>query len=200
MKIKNRIGVGLTFGAKAVAALALAAFVHSSEAKASPAVSPRSLDDSQIVDYVLDVNQAELAAADATTGKLAAVPVWELALRMRVDHSDLERKFRSLEIAPEDSQISQQVTTGSEKTVARLRELTGRDLEKAYLDNEIRFHKSLLAALDDTLLPSAKNDKLKVRLAELRAEAAAHLDHAEYIRILRTQRADIDKEITSSGP
>jgi putative membrane protein len=200
MKITNRIGSVLKFGARAVAAFVLGAFVHASEAKAAPAVSPRSLDDSQIVDYVFDVNRAELAAADATVAKLTAVPVWELALRMRVEHSDIQRKFRSLEIAPEDSQIGQQVTTGSEKNVARLRGLAGRDLEKAYLDNEIRFHKSLLAALDDTLLPSATNDKLKVRLAELRAETAAHLGHAEYIQMVETQREDIDKEITSNGP
>jgi putative membrane protein len=128
------------------------------------------------------------------------MPVWELAVIMRVEHHDLERKFRSLDIAPRDSQIGEQVITGSEKTLARLRELTGRDLEKAYLDNEIRFHKSLLAALDDNLLPSAKNDRLKVSLTELRAETAAHLDHAQYLRMARTQRDDIDREITSSGP
>jgi putative membrane protein len=198
--ITDRIGYVSRFGASAVAALAVGGFIHAREAGASPAASPRSLDDSQIVGYVLDVNRAEVATADVAVARVAAMPVWELALMMRVENHDLERRFRSLDIAPEPSQIGEQVTTGSEKTVARLRELTGRDLEKAYLDNEIRFHESLLAALDQTLLPSAKDDRLKASLTELRAETAAHLDHAQYIQISTTEREDIDKEITTNGP
>jgi predicted outer membrane protein len=134
-------------------------------------------------------------AAEAIMGKLPDdVPLWRLALRTRVDHSILDRKFRSLQISPQESQLSRQLTADSDENIARLRGLSGNDLEKAYLESQISFHKSVVEALDRELLPSAKNDALKERLWELRLETAKHLDEAEYIQTVNSERAKIDKQ------
>jgi putative membrane protein len=147
------------------------------------------------VQYVLDLDRAEVQAAEAIMGKLPDdVPLWRLALRMRVDHSILDRKFRSLQISPQESQLSRQLTADSDENIARLRGLSGNDLEKAYLESQISFHKSVVEALDRELLPSAKNDALKERLWELRLETAKHLDEAEYIQTVNSERAKIDKQ------
>ncbi len=195
MKNSNRIGLGLKFGAMTVAAFALGAGLGMGEARASPSTSHGAADDAQIVQYVLDLDRAEVQAAEAIMGKLPDdVPLWRLALRTRVDHSILDRKFRSLQISPQESQLSRQLTADSDENIARLRGLSGNDLEKAYLESQISFHKSVVEALDRELLPSAKNDALKERLWELRLETAKHLDEAEYIQTVNSERAKIDKQ------
>jgi putative membrane protein len=195
VKSSNHIGLVLKFGAMTVAALALAAGLGMGEARASPSTSHGAADDAQIVQYVLDLDRAEVQTAEAIMGKLSDdVPVWRLALRTRVDHSNLDRKFRSLRISPQESQLSRQLAADSDENIARLRGLSGSDLEQAYLESQISFHKSVVEVLDRELLPNAKNDALKARLLELRLETARYLDEAEFIQTVNSERAKIDKQ------
>ncbi len=195
MKKSNHIGLVLKFGAMTVAAFALAAGLGMGQARASPSTSRGAAGDAQIVQYVLDLDRAEVQAAEAIMGKLSdEEPLWRLALRTRVDHSNLDRKFRSLQISPQESQLSRQLTADSDENIARLRGLSGSDLEKVYLETQISFHKSVVEALDQELLPKAKSDALKARLLELRLETARHLDEAEYIQTVNSERAEIDKQ------
>jgi putative membrane protein len=60
--------------------------------------------------------------------------------------------------------------------------LSGDALEKAYVDREVKTHQAMLAALDGQLIPSAKSEDLQRRLIELRAETAAHLQHAQDVQ------------------
>jgi putative membrane protein len=195
MKNSNHTGFALQFGVMTVAALALAVGPGIGQARASPSTSHGVANDAQIVQYVLDLDRAEVQTAEAIMGKLSDdVPVGRLALRTRVDHSNLDRKFRSLQISPQESQLSRQLTADSEENIARLRGLSGSDLEKAYLETQISFDKSVVEALDRELLPNAKNDALKARLLELRLETATHLDEAEFIQTVNSERAKIDKQ------
>ncbi|MGZ5232685.1 MAG: DUF4142 domain-containing protein, partial [Burkholderiales bacterium] len=69
----------------------------------------------------------------------------------------------------------------------RLKALKGAEFDKAYVDNEVTYHQSVLDALDKTLIPSAKNEELKSLLVKVRPAFVAHLDHAKHIQASLTK-------------
>ena len=161
--------------------------------------------DAQVVQRVLNLNRSEERTADAVKGKLYSPPVWQLAQRMNVDHAALDRKFASFAGATQQS-------TGDRAADGRgdgadLSKLSGNALEKAYVDREVKSHQAMLTALDRQLIPNAKNEELQRQLIDLRAEVAAHLDHAQGVRhaqevsdMAAEQRDLISREIGNSGP
>ena len=64
----------------------------------------------------------------------------------------------------------------------RLKALKGADFDRAYVDNEVTYHQTVLDALDKTLIPSANNDELKALLVKVRPAFVAHLDHAKHLQ------------------
>ena len=63
-----------------------------------------------------------------------------------------------------------------------LRELTGSAFDRAYMDNEVTYHEKLLRAIDETLVPGAKNAELKGLLQAVRPAVANHLARARILR------------------
>jgi putative membrane protein len=59
------------------------------------------------------------------------------------------------------------------------RRLSGAAFDKAYVDNEVAYHKTVNAALKDTLIPDAQNPELKSLLQSGLTLFQAHLEHAE---------------------
>jgi putative membrane protein len=57
--------------------------------------------------------------------------------------------------------------------------LTGAAFDKAYVDNEVAFHKTVNSALSTTLIPDAQNSELKSLLQSGLKVFQAHLEHAE---------------------
>ena len=45
--------------------------------------------------------------------------------------------------------------------MAKLKAMDGAEFDKAYIDNEVAYHESVIGALDKVLLPNAKNADLK---------------------------------------
>src|SRR5712691_4233165 len=167
----------------ALASLIFACALTSTSASPPRAASyqwPQSLNDTQIIQYVLGVDKAEMQAANATKGRLSSA-TWQLAQRMSVDHAALDQNFRSLNPSTAEGR-GEPLDPESLRDIAKLRVLDGDQLAKAYVDDEVTFHQAVLAALDQKLMPNAKSEELKARLRELRADAAAHLEHAKQVQ------------------
>jgi putative membrane protein len=49
--------------------------------------------------------------------------------------------------------------------------------------NEVSYHTRLLQTLDQVMIPDAKNAELKKLLTNIRPAVAAHLDHAQRVRM-----------------
>jgi putative membrane protein len=162
-------------------------------------------DDAQVVQQVLNLNRSEERTADTVKGKISSPHVWQLAQRMNVDHAALDRKFASLAGATQQSTADR--AGDGQGDGADLSNLAGNALEKAYVDREVKSHQTMLTALDRQLIPNAKNEELQRQLVDLRAEVAAHLDHAQSVRraeeaseMAAQQRDLISREIGNSGP
>jgi len=193
------------FGTIALAAFAILLWT-AGKAWADPsAPASGKLDDAQIVQQILNLNRSEERTAEAIKGKLSSPPVWQLAQRMNVDHAALDRKFTPLAATTQQS-AGDRVADG-QSDGADLSKLSGDALEKAYVDREVKSRQTMLTGLDRQLIPSANSEELQRRLIDLRAEVAAHLDHAQGVQhaqevrdMAAQQRELISREIGNFGP
>jgi putative membrane protein len=187
----------------AALAISLAAI---GQAHADPAAPPAgTLDDRQIAQRVVDLTRSQEQTSEAVKGRLASPPAWNLAERMEVDHAALEREFAPLAGTALNS--TSNPVAASQGDIAALSKLSGDDLEKAYVDGEVKAHQAMLGTIDSQLLPGAQSDELRRRLVALRAEVSAHLDHAQrvqYAEWVRQTEAEernaISREIGNSEP
>ena len=82
---------------------------------------------------------------------------------------------------PEDNATSQSLTKQAKATREKLAGLTGAAFDKAFVDNEVAYHKTVNRALSDTLIPDAQNTELKYLLQSGLKVFQSHLDHAEQL-------------------
>jgi putative membrane protein len=125
---------------------------------------------------------------DVDAGKLALEKskdkdVRAFAQRMVGDHTAVNDQalalVKKLGVTPEDNATSQSLTKQAETTRTKLSALSGAAFDKAYVDNEVAFHKTVNSALSTTLIPSAQNSELKSLLERGLKVFQAHLEHAE---------------------
>jgi putative membrane protein len=86
---------------------------------------------------------------------------------------------KKLNVTPEDNPTSQSLTKQADDTRKKLTGLTGTAFDKAYVENEVAFHKTVNSALTTTLIPNAQNSELKSLLQDGLKMFEAHLEHAE---------------------
>jgi putative membrane protein len=157
----------------AAALLSLAAF-----AQAQP-------NDAQIAAIVVTANQVDIDAGKFVAEKSTDSAVKEFANRMVTDHTAVNQSavelVTKLKVIPESNATSKSLQAGGDKNIADLRTLSGRALDKAYVDHEVAFHEQVIAALDTALIPNAKNAELEALLVKVRPAFVAHLGHAKHL-------------------
>jgi putative membrane protein len=166
-----------------------AAFIAASIfALASPAVlAAQSVpNDAQIAAIVVTANQVDIDAGTLAASKSGNKEVKESAQRMITDHTGVNKAATELvtrlKVKPEANATSKSLKSGGDDTLKRLKALKGAEFDRAYVDNEVTYHQTVLDALDKTLIPSAKNGELKALLVKVRPAFVAHLEHAKHIQ------------------
>ena len=76
---------------------------------------------------------------------------------------------------------SQALTKQAAAKRAELAKLNGAAFDKAYVDNEVAYHKTVNGALETTLIPSASNAELKSLLQTGLKIFQGHEQHAEHV-------------------
>jgi len=129
----------------------------------------------------VDIDAGKLAIEKSTNPK-----VKEFAELMVRDHTSVNNQAtalaKKLNLTPEESATSRSLKSDGDKTLARLRGLSGAGFDKAYIDNEVTYHETVAKAVDDTLIPNAKNAELKSLLESARPIFASHLKHAQELQ------------------
>ena len=155
---------------------------------ASPAVWAQSAgpNDAQIAAIVVTANQVDIDAGKLAASKSHNKEVKEFAQRMVTDHTGVNEAATALvtklKVKPEANATSKSLKSAGDDTLKRLRALKGAEFDKAYVDNEVTYHQTVLDALDKTLIPSAKNAELKALLVKVRPAFVAHLVLAKQIQ------------------
>lgn len=154
-------------------------------AAAAPAPAHAGPSDGQIAHIAFTAG-----AIDAEVGKLALAKSANAAVRafaeaMVRDHEAVNERalnlLKRLGMTPEDNPTSAALLTAAADTLARLRSLEGTAFDQAYVANEIEFHRTVNAALKETLIPSAHNAELKELLSLGLSLFGEHQKHAEHL-------------------
>jgi len=99
------------------------------------------------------------------------------------DHSAVNDKalalVKKLNVTPEDNATSQSLVKQQDAERAKLGALNGAAFDKAYMANEVAYHRTVNGALETTLIPSSQNVELKSLLQSGLGVFQEHQKHAE---------------------
>lgn len=154
---------------------------------ARPAAAPApAINDAQIAHIVVTANTVDSAAGQLAKTKGASKAVKDFGQTMVNDHSGVNKQAvalaTKLNVTPEDNDTSRQLKSGGDANLAKLQGLSGEAFDKAYIDNEVTYHQTVLDAIDKTLIPNAQNADLKALLVKARPAIAAHLERVKSIQ------------------
>lgn len=127
----------------------------------------------------LDVEAAKQALAKSTNAK-----VREFAAEMVRDHEAVNTQAlalcQKLHVTPADNDTSRSLATAAAEKRAELDTLDGLAFDRAYVANEVAFHKTVNTALETLLIPSSANGELKSLLQTGLKLFQGHQLHAEH--------------------
>jgi putative membrane protein len=147
---------------------------------------PAGPTDPQIAAIVVTANQVDIDAGKLATTKAHDKEVKAFAQQMITDHTGVNKQatelVTKLKVTPEENDTSRSIKQGGDDNLAKLKTLKGVDFDRAYIDHEVTYHRTVIDALDKTLVPNAKNEELKALLIKVRPAFVAHLEHAKSIQ------------------
>jgi putative membrane protein len=152
---------------------------------AAPIQAADKPSDSQIAHIAYTAGDLDIKAAETALKKSKNNAVREFAGDMVRDHKAVNDKalalVKKLGVTPEDNDTSKGLVKQSEEKQTELAKLSGPEFDKAYVDNEVAYHKTVNGALESTLIPSANNGELKSLLETGLKIFTGHLQHAEHL-------------------
>jgi putative membrane protein len=139
--------------------------------------------DAQIAHIAYTAGLADIANAQQALKISKNKDVRAFASDMARDHKAVNDKalalVKKLKVTPQDNDTSKSIAKGQADERAKLAKLKGAAFDKAYIDNEVAYHKTVNGALQNTLIPSASNAELKSLLETGLKIFQGHLEHAE---------------------
>ena len=143
------------------------------------------LTDPQIAHIAYTAGQLDIEAAQQALQKSNNKDVIAFAQDMERDHKAVNDQalalVKKLNFTPEDNDTSKTLTKQATAKRDELAKLSGAAFDKAYIDNEVAYHKTVNSALQNTLIPSAGNAQLKDLLATGLKIFQGHEQHAEHV-------------------
>jgi putative membrane protein len=153
---------------------------------AVPAFAETKVNDAQIAAIVVAANQVDIDAGKFAAAKTSSADVKAFANTMITDHTAVNKSavelVTKLKVSPEENDTSRSLTAGGQENLAKLRDLSGKAFDKAYVDHEVAYHEQVISALDTVLIPNAQNAELKALLVKVRPAFEAHLAHAKNLQ------------------
>jgi putative membrane protein len=141
--------------------------------------------DPQIAHIAYTAGQLDIDAAKQALEKTKNKEVREFAQDMVRDHLEVNKQalalVTKLKVQPEDNDTSRALTKQAAAKRDELAKLDGAAFDKAYIANEVAYHKTVNGALESTLIPSANNAELKGLLQTGLKIFQGHQQHAEHV-------------------
>src|ERR1044071_2396452 len=141
--------------------------------------------DPQIAHIAYTAGQLDIDAAKQALAKSKNKEVRAFADDMVRNHTGVNKQalalVKKLHVKPEDNDTSRALTKQAAAKRDELAKLKGSAFDKAYVANEVAFHKTVNGALETTLIPSANNPELKSLLQTGLKLFQGHQQHAEHV-------------------
>jgi putative membrane protein len=141
--------------------------------------------DPQIAHIAYTAGVIDVAAAKQAIAKSKDKEVVAFAKDMVRDHEAVNKQamalLKKLAVTPEDNPISKSLVSDADAEKHKLSTLKGAAFDKAYVNNEVAYHKKVNDALKTTLIPAAQNPDLKSLLQTGLKLFEGHEQHAEHV-------------------
>ena len=141
--------------------------------------------DPQIAHIAYTAGVNDITAAKQALKKSENKDVKAFAAYMVRDHEAVNEKalalVKKLKVTPEDNDTSRTLSKNAAAKLKELSTLKGAAFDKAYVDNEVAYHKAVDNALETQLIPSASNAELKSLLQTGLKIFEGHEQHAEHV-------------------
>ena len=153
-----------------------------------PAYSQQStkLTDPQIASVAVTANQIDIEYAKIAEKKSKNADVLKFAKTMAKDHQAVIDQAvalaKKLGVTPETNATTKSFLAGAAKTKAMLNSKKGNAFNKAYIDNEVAYHKAAINEVENVLIPNTTNGELKSLLQSALPLFKVHLAHAEMVQ------------------
>jgi putative membrane protein len=148
--------------------------------------SSGQLGDAEIAHIAVTANQIDIDAGKAAEKKAHSPEVKSFAKQMVTDHTSVNKQAaalaKKLKVTPKDNPTSKSLKADAKKAMTDISKHKGADFDKAYIDHEVAYHQAVIKAVDETLIPGAKNEELKSFLTQVRPALQKHLDHAQQLQ------------------
>lgn|SRR5690606_15653065 len=176
MKANKSLKPFLTFALVSAAALFTTAFSQD---------NPK-LSDAEVASVAVVANQIDINYAAIAKEKSKNDDILKFATMMADNHraviDQAAALAKKLGVTPKDNAVSQKLLADAKKTGKTLRSKKGDAFNKAYIDNEVAYHKAVIGAVEGLLIPETENAELKELLQNVVPSLKAHLQHAEMIQ------------------
>ena len=160
----------------AVAVLCVSFVTASAQGGAKPT-------DPQIAHIAYTAGQIDIEAGKQALKMSKNKDVIAFAEGMVKDHTAVNKMaldlVKKLGVTPEDNDTSKSLSKAAAAKLAELSKLSGTAFDKAYMENEVAYHKTVNGALDTLLIPSSSNGELKSLLQQGLKIFKGHQQHAE---------------------
>jgi len=140
------------------------------------------LSDAEVASVAVVANQIDIKYGEIAKEKSKNADILKFAETMINDHTAVIAQaaglVKKLGVTPQDNAVSQKLSSDAEKTKKTLRLKSGKAFDKAYIDNEVAYHKAVIGAVEGLLIPETENKELKDLLQNVVPALKAHLEHA----------------------
>ena len=144
------------------------------------------LSDQEIAMVMRVLNIAEIREATLMRDKATDKTLKDFAQRLINDHEAQMNKAESdllkANIQSEDSTLSRDLDAKSGDARDRLRQLSGAEFDRAYIDREITANQTAIKLIDERLIPSAHKKVVGNAALALKKLIEIHLDEAKKIQ------------------
>jgi len=144
------------------------------------------LTDPEIASVAVTANQIDINAAQLAQQKSKDQEILNFAKTMIADHQSVIDKATALvtklNVTPKDNSVSKSLNANAAKMTKSLNAKSGKAFDRAYVNNEVAYHKAVIAAVKNTLIPDAQNAELKSLLQSVMPVLKTHLQHAQMVQ------------------
>ncbi len=124
-----------------------------------------TLSDAEVANIAVTANQIDINYAAIAKAKSKNADVIKFAETMQRDHKAVIAQaaalVKKLGVTPKENAVGKKMLADATRTMSRLRAKSGNNFNKAYIANEVAYHKAVIDAVTNTLIPETENGELK---------------------------------------
>lgn len=147
------------------------------------AQSAPQLSDAQIASAAVTANQIDVNMGVLALERTSNPVVRKFALTMVSDHTSIIQQASALAhklgVTPQTNAVTKSLLKGAAKTKSNLKSKWGKAFDKAYINHEVAYHKAVIKAIKNVLIPQTNNKQLKNFLKKAGPLLEHHLMMAE---------------------